>query len=109
MIVDDDKKAKNNDNVIDVKPENEQIKNSVDEKIRICPPEDYIDVEKSSNTRVIEISSSSEMEVSYIKTTPSHPRDRLRRKLNKEDERKRKKRMLPLLVITMMKTTTLIL
>ena len=38
MIVDDDKKAKNNDNVIDVKPENEQIKNSVDEKICICPP-----------------------------------------------------------------------
>ena len=38
MIVGDDKKAKNNDNVIDVKPENEQIKNSVDEKIRISPP-----------------------------------------------------------------------
>ena len=78
MIVDDDKKAKNNDNVIDVKPENEQIKNSIDEQIRIYPPKDYIDVEKSLNTRVKEISSSSEMEVSYIKTTPSHPRDRLR-------------------------------
>ena len=38
MIVDHDKKAKNNDNAIDVKPENEQIKNSVDEKICICPP-----------------------------------------------------------------------
>ena len=89
MIVFDDKKAKNNDNVIDVKPENEQIKNSVDKKIRISPPEDYINVKKSLNTTVIEISSSSEDEVSYIKTTPSHPRERLRRKLNKEDEKKK--------------------
>ena len=78
MIVDDDKKAKNNDNVIDVKPQNEQIKNSINEKIGISPPKDYIDVEKSLNTTVIEISSSSEDEGSYIKTTPSHPRDRLR-------------------------------
>ena len=78
MIVDDDKKAKNNDNVIDVKPENEQIKNSVDEKICISLPEDYSDVEKSLNTTVIEISSSSEDEVNYTKTTPSHPRNRLR-------------------------------
>ena len=46
-------------------------------------------VKKSSNLTVIEISSSSE--VSYIKTTPSHPRDRLRQKLNKEDEKKKEK------------------
>ena len=78
MIVDDDKKAKNNDNVIDVKPQNEQIKNSINEKIAISPPKDNIDIEKSLNTTVIEISSSSEDEGSYIKTTPSHPRDRLR-------------------------------
>ena len=53
MIVNDGKKVKNNDNVIDVKPENEQIKNSVDKKIRISPPEDYINVKKSLNTTVI--------------------------------------------------------
>ena len=52
---------------------------------------DYIDVEKSLNTNVIEISSSSEGESSYIKTTPSHPRDRIRQKLSKEDEKKKKK------------------
>ena len=40
MIVFDDKKAKNNDNVIDVKPENEQIKNSVNDKTCISPPKD---------------------------------------------------------------------
>ena len=40
MIVDDDEKVKNNDNVIDVKPENEQVKNSVNEKTRISPPKD---------------------------------------------------------------------
>ena len=85
------KKQKNNDNVIDVKPENEQIKNNVDKKIRISPPKDYIDVEKSLNTTVIKVSSSSEDEVSYIKTTPSHPRDSLRRKLNKEDKKKKEK------------------
>ena len=37
MIVDDDKEAKNNDNIIDVKPKNEQIKNSADEKIYVSP------------------------------------------------------------------------
>ena len=85
------KKAKNNDNVIDVKPENEQIKNSINEKIRISSPKDYIDVKKSLNTSVIEISSSSEDEVRYIKTTPSHPRDKRRQKLNKDDEKKKEK------------------
>ena len=64
MIVDDDKEVKHNDNIIDVKPKNEQIKTSVDEKIHVSPPEDYIDVEKSLNTTVIEISSGSEDEVS---------------------------------------------
>ena len=45
MIVNDAKKAKNNNNFIDAKPGNEQRKNSVDEEIRISPPKDYIDVE----------------------------------------------------------------
>ena len=111
MIVDDDKEAKNNDNIIDVKPKNEQIKNSADEKIYVSPPEDYVDVGKSLNAMIREISSGSEDEVSYIKTTPSHPRDetiRLRQKLNKEDKKKRKKGKLLLLVITMVKTMTLI-
>ena len=92
MIVDDDKEAKNNDNIIDIKPKNEQIKNSVDEKIHESAPEDYIDVEKSLNTMIIEVFSGSEDEVSCIKTTPSHPRNRLRQKLNKEDEKKKLKR-----------------
>ena len=92
MIVDDDKEAKNNDNIIDIKPKNEQIKNSVEEKIHESAPEDYIDVEKSLNTMIIEVFSGSENEVSYIKTTPSHPRNRLRQKFNKEDEKKKEKR-----------------
>ena len=73
-----------NDNdsvVIDVKLKTEQIKRKVDsnddddetKKIHIFPSEDYVDIEKSLNTTVIEISSGSENEVSYIKTTPSHP------------------------------------
>ena len=58
-----------------------------DNKIQISPLEDYNDIKKLLNTTVIEISSDSEDdEVTYIKTTPSHPRDRLRRKLNKKDE-----------------------
>ena len=69
MIVDDDKEVKHNDNIIDVKPKNEQIKTSVDEKIHVARPEDYINVEKSLNTTVIEISSGSEDEVSY---NPGH-------------------------------------
>ena len=67
--------------VIDVKPKNEQIKREVgsddDEKtkkIYISPPEDYIDIEKSLNATVIEISPGSEDEVSYVKRTPSHLR-----------------------------------
>ena len=77
----------------------------------MSPPEDYVDVGKSLNAMIREISSGSEDEVSYIKTTPSHPRDetiRLRQKLNKEDKKKRKKGKLLLLVITMVKTMTLI-
>ena len=34
---DDDKEVKHNDNIIDVKPKNEQIKTSVDEKIHVSP------------------------------------------------------------------------
>ena len=72
--------------VIDAKLKNEQIKRKEDsdedddetKKIYISPSEDYADIEKSLNTMVIEISSDSENEVSYIKKTPSHPRDRLR-------------------------------
>ena len=45
----------------------------------------YFDIEKSLNMTVIEISSDSEIKVSYIKTTPSHPRDRLRQKLNNKE------------------------
>ena len=41
---------------------------------------------------IIKVFSDSEDEVSYIKTTPSHPRNRLRQKLNKEDEKKKEKR-----------------
>ena len=41
-----------------------------------------VDINKSLNTTVMEISSDSENEVSYIKTTPSHPIDRLTQKLN---------------------------
>ena len=50
-----------------------------------------MDLEKSLNTTVIEISSSSEDEVSYIKTTLSHSRDRVRQKLNKENKEKKEK------------------
>ena len=79
--------------VIDVKLKNEQIKRKEDsdddddetKKIYISPSEDYADIEKSLNTMVIEISSDSENEVSYIKKTPSHPRDRLRWKLNNKE------------------------
>ena len=46
---------------------------------------------KIINATVIEISSSSEDEVNYIKTTPSYPRDRLRRKLIKEGEKDKEK------------------
>ena len=81
MFVDEQSK---NEEVIDVKPSKIEIS---DNKIQISPPEDYNDIKKLLNTTVIEISSDSEDdEVTYIKTTPSHPRDRLRRKLNKKDE-----------------------
>ena len=40
---------------------------------------------KSLNTTVVEISYDSENEVSYIKTTHSHTRDRLRQKLNDKE------------------------
>ena len=93
--------SENNDDfmVIDVKPKNEQIKREVvsddddkTKKFHISPPEDYIHIEKSLNTMIIEISSGSEDEVTYVKTTPSHLRGRLRRKLNKEDKKKKEKR-----------------
>ena len=98
MIADNDRKAKTTttttkkNNLIDVNPENEQTKNSVNGKFRISPAEHYyIDVKNSLSTTLIEISSSSEDEVSYIKKTPSHPRNRLRRKLNKEEKKKNRK------------------
>ena len=75
MIADDDKEGKHNDNIIDVKPKNEQIKNSAHEKNHVSPHDDYVDVGKSLNATIREISSGSEDEVSYIKTTPSNPRD----------------------------------
>ena len=55
-------------------------------KIHISPPEDYVDIEKSLNATVIETSSDSEDEVTYTKTTPSHPRDRLRRIIKEEEK-----------------------
>ena len=90
----DEPKNDNDSMVIDVKLKNEQIKLKVDSddddhetrKIHISPTEGYVDIEKSLNITVIEISSDSENEVSYIKTTPSHPRDRLRQLNNKERE-----------------------
>ena len=55
-------------------------------KIRISHLEDYVDIQKSLNTTVIEISSDSEDEVSYTKTTPSNWRDRLRQKIKEEEK-----------------------
>ena len=64
--------SENNDDfmVIDVKPKNEQIKREVvsddddkTKKFHISPLEDYIHIEKSLNTMIIEISSGSEDEV----------------------------------------------
>ena len=92
-IADYDSESNNDSMVIDVKPKNEQVKRKVDsdvedetKKIHISPPEDYVAIEKSLNTTVIEISSDSEDEVTYTKTTPSHPRDRLRWKIKEKEK-----------------------
>ena len=61
-------------------PENNEVIDVNDDKIQISPPVDYTDIKKSLNTTVIKISSGSEDEITYVKTTPSHPRDRLRQK-----------------------------
>ena len=68
-IFDDDKEVKHNDNIIDVKPKNEQIKTSVDEKIHVSPSRRLHRRKKSLNTTVIEISPGSEDEVIY---NPGH-------------------------------------
>ena len=58
-----------------------QTKTEVEEdKIEINVLEDYANISKSLNTTVIEISSDEEEEAMYITTTPSHQRDRLKRK-----------------------------
>ena len=66
-------------------PEINEVINVNDDKIQISPPVDYTDIKKSLNTtnkkkyhHVIKISSASEDEITYVKSTPSHPRDRLR-------------------------------
>ena len=51
-----------------------------EDKIEIDVLEDYANIPKSLNTTVIEISFDEEKEPMYIATTPSHPRDRLKRK-----------------------------
>ena len=58
-----------------------QTKTEVEEdKIEIDALEDYVNILKSLNTTAIEISSDEEEEPMYITTTPSHPRNRLKRK-----------------------------
>ena len=62
-----------------------QTKTEVEEdKIEIDALEDYANISKSLNTTVLEISSDEEEEPMYITTTPSHPRDRLKRKLKSD-------------------------
>ena len=51
-----------------------------EDKIEIDALEDYANISKSLNTTVLEISSDEEEEPMYITTTPSHPRDRFKRK-----------------------------
>ena len=92
MFADYDSENNSDSMVIDVKPKNEQVKRKVDsdvedetKKIHISPPEDYVDIEKLNRT-VIEISSDSEDEVTYTKTTPSHPRDRLTVKIKEQEK-----------------------
>ena len=81
MLADYDSENNSDSIVIDVKPKNEQVKRKVDSDVE---DEDYVDIEKSLNTTIIEISSDSEGEVTYTKTTPSHPRDRLKQKIKEE-------------------------
>ena len=81
MLADYDSENNSDSIVIDVKPKNEQVKRKVDSDVE---DEDYVDIEKSLNTTIIEISSDSEGEVTYTKTTPSHPRDKLKQKIKEE-------------------------
>ena len=92
MFADCDSENNSDSMVIDVKPKNKQVKRKVDsdvedetKKIHISPPEDYVDIEKLNRT-VIEISSDSEDEVTYTKTTTSHPRDRLTVKIKEQEK-----------------------
>ena len=55
-----------------------------EDKIEIDALEDYVNISKSLDTSVIEISSDEEEEPMYITTTPSHPSDRLKRKLKSD-------------------------
>ena len=94
MFAAEDSENNNDDSIVmDIKPKNEQVKRKVGDSddddddddddyetkiIHISPPESYVDIEKSLNATVVEISSDSEDEVTYTKTTPYHPRDKSR-------------------------------
>ena len=91
MFAAEDSENNNDDSIVmDINPKNEQVKRKVGDSdddddddyetkiIHISPPESYVDIEKSLNATVVEISSDSEDEVTYTKTTPYHPRDKSR-------------------------------